>query len=556
MSRSIKVWSGSSWEDVGPALPAVTSQFIQLTNPASTGYIIRAAASQTANIFQIQNYGVSPLFTIDNSGNVGINGNTISSRVLTAWGSISSSSSYGSWTMDPIGSTGIAQIDVQGSNAFRINTNGRELVRFDGSANVNFGYTTALSSFSISSYGGWSGANIGKQLYITTPTSGSNPAIGISDYAGINNWAIVNTSNSLAFAIMPALSDNVSAPSYAVVITKTGNLGIGNASPTFGLDVSKYIGSVAYGTNWQGIRLVTGYTRSDTSEYIGRGIAVGVQNYTATLQGTDGSLNNYDLAINPSSGNLIVGQIATPGSRAHFGVTSGFSAGANWGTWAVTIGQTSVSAGTGSGALSLGYDDTLGASIAAVSPGVAWKPLRITGYTIQLGSQGAYNNVVLDNNGYLLIGYTTSVGGYKLQVNGSSYLLNGYSTSDKKYKENIESFDDGLNIVKSLNPVKFDWIQQDHITDKNGNILREKHEFPEGKNIGFIAQDVQETLKDKEWLGNIISSNTREKVLDEDGKIVVEQESYLALSEGKMVAILVSAIKELAAEVEELKKKK
>jgi hypothetical protein len=72
MSRSIKVWSGSSWEDVGPALPAVTSQFIQLTNPASTGYIIRAAASQSANIFQIQNNAVSPLFTIDASGNVGI----------------------------------------------------------------------------------------------------------------------------------------------------------------------------------------------------------------------------------------------------------------------------------------------------------------------------------------------------------------------------------------------------------------------------------------------------------------------------------------------------
>ena len=72
MSRSIKVWSGSSWEDVGPALPSVTSQFIQLTNPASTGYIIRAAASQSANIFQIQNNAVSPLFTIDASGNVGI----------------------------------------------------------------------------------------------------------------------------------------------------------------------------------------------------------------------------------------------------------------------------------------------------------------------------------------------------------------------------------------------------------------------------------------------------------------------------------------------------
>ena len=70
MAKSIKVWSGSSWEDVGPALPSVNTQFIQLTNPASTGVTIRAAASQSANIFQVQNNATTPLFTIDASGNV------------------------------------------------------------------------------------------------------------------------------------------------------------------------------------------------------------------------------------------------------------------------------------------------------------------------------------------------------------------------------------------------------------------------------------------------------------------------------------------------------
>jgi len=73
MAKSIQVWDGSTWQSVAPLLPTVTSQFIQLTNPSSTGYIIRAAASQTANIFQIQNYSVTPLVTVDSTGNVAIN---------------------------------------------------------------------------------------------------------------------------------------------------------------------------------------------------------------------------------------------------------------------------------------------------------------------------------------------------------------------------------------------------------------------------------------------------------------------------------------------------
>jgi hypothetical protein len=80
MSRSIKIWSGTSWEDVGPALPSVNTQFIQLTNPASTGVTIRAAASQSANIFQVQNYAVTPLFTIDASGNVAVNRSSANAR--------------------------------------------------------------------------------------------------------------------------------------------------------------------------------------------------------------------------------------------------------------------------------------------------------------------------------------------------------------------------------------------------------------------------------------------------------------------------------------------
>jgi len=79
MSRSIKVWSGSAWEDVGPALPSTSTQFIQLTNASSTGLTIRGAASQTGNLIQLQNYAVTPLLTVDANGFVGIG--TVSPQV-------------------------------------------------------------------------------------------------------------------------------------------------------------------------------------------------------------------------------------------------------------------------------------------------------------------------------------------------------------------------------------------------------------------------------------------------------------------------------------------
>jgi hypothetical protein len=72
MSRSIKVWSGSSWEDVSPLLPTANTQFIQIADPASKGLIIRGASSQTANLIELQNIGLTTLTSVDSGGNISI----------------------------------------------------------------------------------------------------------------------------------------------------------------------------------------------------------------------------------------------------------------------------------------------------------------------------------------------------------------------------------------------------------------------------------------------------------------------------------------------------
>jgi hypothetical protein len=72
MARSIKVWSGSSWEDVAPLLPTANTQFIQITDPASKGLIIRGASSQTANLVDLQNISLTTLTSVDANGNMAI----------------------------------------------------------------------------------------------------------------------------------------------------------------------------------------------------------------------------------------------------------------------------------------------------------------------------------------------------------------------------------------------------------------------------------------------------------------------------------------------------
>jgi hypothetical protein len=132
----------------------------------------------------------------------------------------------------------------------------------------------------------------------------------------------------------------------------------------------------------------------------------------------------------------------------------------------------------------------------------------------------------------LLVGYTSSNGAYKLQVNSQIFATSStIATSDGRYKENVNSISGGLDIIDALRPVSFDW--KEHAV----------HNFPEGKTIGFIAQEVKEALQDYEWVDNLVKTNYNED-LDEE---------FLGIAEGNIIPLLVSAVKELKAEVEILK---
>jgi hypothetical protein len=184
--------------------------------------------------------------------------------------------------------------------------------------------------------------------------------------------------------------------------------------------------------------------------------------------------------------------------------------------------------------------------------------------------------MTLNADGYLLVGYTTSNGAYKLQVNSQIYATSStIATSDGRYKENVTSLTGALDIVKALNPVQFTWKQHP------------VHNFDRScPTIGFIAQEVQQVLADKPYLNSIIKKNECEiepaqyetvvlnpavdEVKDDEGNIIVEakqavteqrllkeavKEDFYGIAEGNMIAILTKALQESTVRIEQLEAK-
>lgn len=120
--------------------------------------------------------------------------------------------------------------------------------------------------------------------------------------------------------------------------------------------------------------------------------------------------------------------------------------------------------------------------------------------------------------GTYTIGTSTS---HDLQVKGD---VIAFHSSDESLKENIEIIPEALYKVNQIRGVTFDW-KDEYLNDERKEVLRKR-------DTGIIAQDVQKVLPEV----------IHEK---EDGTLGVKYE--------KIIGLLVESIKELSAEIEELK---
>lgn len=105
--------------------------------------------------------------------------------------------------------------------------------------------------------------------------------------------------------------------------------------------------------------------------------------------------------------------------------------------------------------------------------------------------------------------------------------VTAFSTSDNLFKENIQDIPNALEIVNAIGGKTFDWSDA-YITEKGGV----DGYFVNKTDFGVIAQDVQAAFP--------LAVRTRP-----DGKLVVD---YV-----KLCALAFAAIKELKAEVEQIK---
>ncbi len=113
--------------------------------------------------------------------------------------------------------------------------------------------------------------------------------------------------------------------------------------------------------------------------------------------------------------------------------------------------------------------------------------------------------------------------GYTGYFVGSVYTTGSYDqASDIRWKQNIAPLEGALGQVLDMRGVQFEWNREEY--PDNG--------FREGKQIGFIAQEVEEVLPEL---------------------VRTDHDGYKAVDYPKVTAVLVEAIKEQQKEIEALK---
>jgi hypothetical protein len=130
--------------------------------------------------------------------------------------------------------------------------------------------------------------------------------------------------------------------------------------------------------------------------------------------------------------------------------------------------------------------------------------------------------------GHLTVGLTTAVSTQSGEIRATNEIT-AYASSDARLKDNVRLIDDPITLVNQIRGVYFDWTD-DYINSRGG----EDGFFVRKNDIGVIAQEIQEILPEI---------------------VATRDNGYLAVKYEKLVPLLVEAIKVLAADVEELKKK-
>ncbi len=125
-------------------------------------------------------------------------------------------------------------------------------------------------------------------------------------------------------------------------------------------------------------------------------------------------------------------------------------------------------------------------------------------------------------------------------------------TSDRRDKTNITDFNGGLDWINKMNPVTYQWDRRSWYVDEEAtaeDILAVKPDGSLAKpkvSVGLIAQDVLEIEKEH----GFGSDNDNSLLVD-----LTEDETRYGINYTNIVPMLINAVQELSAELNELKDK-
>jgi len=338
-------------------------------------------------------------------------------------------------------------------------------------------------------------ANNGAQNALLSATStfadGYDAILQLNNtHTGGQNWNIRSTNNSqgnfgggkLVFS-----NQSIGAANATMVLTSTGNVGIGTSSPSNGLGTAMQIGGTTNFMNFVGNSYFLNnwyYDSSGNAKYITSSFASGIiQNGFGEIKFFTNGSGTADATFTPSekliitnAGNVGIGT-SSPFSnyRATFANTSvgtdrstiylqGIYSGTNP-TAGIDFGSTNgvavaairqVMINTGNGASDISFHTWDGSSLL--------ERMRITSDGI-LKSLPTYNN--------------TTATAANVQIDSNGYLARS-TASSRRFKENITDWNsNGLNTILSLKPKTFTY-KADYY--KNSNISF----------LGLIAEEVAE----------------------------------------------------------------
>ena len=410
-----------------------------------------------------------------------------------------------------ITSGGNALIGTTTDAGYKLDVNGTG--RFSGALQVQGGLTVYSTSSDLQLLIG----NGTRDMYISGATgAGTSQMIGIQNVSSANVVNIYDGKLKIASTGAATFSSSVTAGGNItsnISALYTSQLTLTNSySSTQHTHIGAFGGNSYWSTNW----------------YYNSGAAFddNTKNSASIVLNADGTINLNTI----NAGNT------NPNTRVFIGNTGNVGIGTTSPTQALTVnGNAAVGAQQ---AFWLRDDDGFSSNSARR----AW---AMTANYVAFGMLSFYGASAANSNplsgtpflnitsgGNLLVGTTTD-SGYKLSVNGTSQMgalnlgslgtgtvysssgtLTNTNPSDRRLKQNITPITYGLNEVLQLNPVSFDWKN-----DNNKN-----------KQFGFIAQEVQNVMPE-----------------------AVIKGEYLGLEKDAIYAAMVNAIKELKQEIETLK---